>query len=230
VINNPRFEQIAKSSVRESLVAFLDALFRKHPQNTCQVSHATPLIQIYGGTLSKADQRLLSIFALVEQERRISVASLLVQWCPMRTASTRSMTSVTDTVILLDPSMVFHSCHHLWALGREDRDQGDSIIYTESPDAAYDPQLLLGFVGQLLNKPSGLKSQEWVELFRTNIFSFVLCCLSAKSRTIRNIARVSLGSSIQNLQVSFELVASFVLTHSVSDCRVPGEESGYIYL
>jgi nucleolar pre-ribosomal-associated protein 1 len=202
VVNNPRFNKIAKSPARDSLVVFLDALFFKHPQNTCQTSHVIPLIHIYGGSSSTTDRRLLAIFALFEKERHISVASLLSRWSPNGISIDKTTASVTNVLLSLDPSLVFRSCQQLWSHHDRDQDQFGRKRQNELIELTYDPQLLLGFTSHLIHQSAGLKALEWVELFRTNVFSFLLCCLSAKDRSIRNVARIMFGTVSERLQVS----------------------------
>jgi nucleolar pre-ribosomal-associated protein 1 len=201
VINSPRFEIIARSSSRDSLVDFIDSLFRKHPQNSCQLSHVVRLLPIYGGSLLKSDQRLLAIMKLFERERRTSITSLLSTWTPSRSGAQKQAQSVTDVLLSLEPQTIFRSCHHIYV------PPGNCPLYpgngSDSKEMAYDPHLLLGFVGQLAHHCRELKALEWVELFRSNIFSFVICCFSTKVRTIRATARATLAVVLQSVQVNF---------------------------
>ncbi|KIJ58797.1 hypothetical protein HYDPIDRAFT_33810 [Hydnomerulius pinastri MD-312] len=81
ILQHPSFYRLCgpdgKPSRKDSITRLLDALFHLHPTNTCQPSHAEPLLRIYGGTMSASDRRLLSIMRLFEAEKHTSVSAFL---------------------------------------------------------------------------------------------------------------------------------------------------------
>lgn len=94
------------SEARKDFARLLHVIFHTHPANTCQASHVQPIIQLYAGTLSSADQRLLSIFRLFEKQRKVSIASL-VAFRPQQNAM--DPRTALDALLELDSARVFRA-------------------------------------------------------------------------------------------------------------------------
>ncbi|KAI0717490.1 hypothetical protein C8T65DRAFT_111220 [Cerioporus squamosus] len=169
-------------SSREDIVHFLHTLFHLHPTNTCQPSHIEPLRRTYGGSLSHADLRILSIFQLFETTRKTSVASLFGQWS---TAGDVSSNSALEAIQSLDPSRVLKTCLEYpdW---RKLADVDQSRTFAN--DGIYDPVFVLLLFAQMLADSAPSSALDWVQLFRTNVFSLILRTLSAKDEQLRDVA------------------------------------------
>ncbi|KAI0687369.1 ribosome 60S biogenesis N-terminal-domain-containing protein, partial [Cerioporus squamosus] len=162
-------------SSREDIVHFLHTLFHLHPTNTCQPSHIEPLRRTYGGSLSHADLRILSIFQLFETTRKTSVASLFGQWSM---AGDVSSNSALEAIQSLDPSRVLKTCLEYpdW---RKLADVDESRTFAN--DGIYDPVFILLLFAQML-------ADSCTFLFRTNVVSLILRTLSAKGEQLRDVA------------------------------------------
>ncbi|KAI0751700.1 ribosome 60S biogenesis N-terminal-domain-containing protein [Daedaleopsis nitida] len=168
---------------REDIVDFLCTLFHLHPTNTCQASHIEPLHRVYGGTVSAADLKLLSILQLFEATRKISVTSLLAQWS---TSPEVSSSNALEAIQSLDPGRVLRTCLEYpdWRTF-ETRNRDAS---TASGDSVYDPAFVLLLLTQVLANDSPQSALVWVQLFRTNVVSLILRTLSAKDARLREAA------------------------------------------
>ncbi|CCA67774.1 hypothetical protein PIIN_01598 [Serendipita indica DSM 11827] len=198
LLHHPQFEWAALSSSRDELVAAIHSLFLLHPQNTCQPSQVSPLINIYRGSLEDADLRILDIFRLFEVERRISVATLLSSWSP--TASTASPDLLTS-ISQLDPDRMFGVCLSFpqW------RSTGalSSKLSTVERSAGYDPLFIILLLAQLLAREGSndqLTGISWVQICRTNILAVLICSLSARDDQLRNLGWTVFGGMYDKLE------------------------------
>ncbi|RDX51579.1 hypothetical protein OH76DRAFT_1554958 [Lentinus brumalis] len=189
VVQHPKFYNYCAATVstdglssREEVVHFLHTLFHLHPTNTCQPSHIEPLRRIYGGSLSHADLRILSIFQLFEATRKTSVASLFEQWS---TAGDVSSSSALEAIQSLEPSRVFKTCLE-YPDRRKLADADES--HASANDGIYDPVFVLLLFAQMLADSAPSSALDWVQLFRTNIISLILRALSAKDEQLRDVA------------------------------------------
>ncbi|TFK65850.1 hypothetical protein BDN72DRAFT_178326, partial [Pluteus cervinus] len=185
---------------RDAIVNLLHTLFFLHPSNTCQISHVQPLVQVYRGTLSTSDRKLLSIFQLFELERKLSAVSLLSRW----SGSTNGLSSNSlEALQSLDPILVLRTCLHFPRRRRileappEEREQVD---FHEAQ--LYDPVfLILLFAHMLVDNPAQ-SHFAWVELFRTNVVALIIRTLSADDPQLREVALCQLAALWKNLEVS----------------------------
>lgn len=165
-----------------------------HPTNSCQASHVEPLTIMYGGTLSSSDRKLLSIFALFERTRKVSVASLLAHWSPSDDVSSET---VLQPLQILDPSRSWRTCLQFpqWIsyLLNEAEDQHD--------DELYDPSFLALAFSRMITDDAPISATSWVQLFRTNIVSIFIRSLSSHREDLRRMALLQLVALQQRLQV-----------------------------
>jgi nucleolar pre-ribosomal-associated protein 1 len=182
----------APSFAREPLVQLLHTLFYTHPINTCQPSHITALTRLYKGTLSLPDQLLFTIFHLYERRRKESTASIFCAWS--------TSPNTVNAIINLDASKVFRTC-----IAFPTRRPCDGSVVNElftKEDDLYDPLFLTLLAGQFLMQKGTIFSTDWLQLFRSNIFSLLICVLTSRDEEFRKVAAITLGGLFQRVQVS----------------------------
>jgi nucleolar pre-ribosomal-associated protein 1 len=172
------------SSPKEAVVRLLYTLFHLHPVNTCQPSHIEPLRQVYGGTLSESDQKILSIFRLFETQRTTSCASILCRW-----SSSGEFISDDSLAALqsLDSSQVFTTSLQFPNWRRCDEstvDENDGGFDAK----LYDPFFIILLFAHMIVKNPPTFALAWVELFRTNVVCVIVRALSSKDKNIRDLA------------------------------------------
>lgn len=172
-----------------------------HPVNSCQPSHVEPLIALYGGTLSKSDQQLKSIFKLFEIIKKTSVASLLSRWSP---SSGEIPESSLQALLSLDPTFTWRTCLHYpqWACTPTDDAQSHE-------DQLYDPEHLLLVFSRMQYESPELSTAIWVQLFRTNIVSVFIRALSSQVELTRTMSLSQLACLYQKLQVRTNDTSSY---------------------
>jgi nucleolar pre-ribosomal-associated protein 1 len=187
ILQHPRFAETGQGNVEhlwEQTAKFIYALFFTHPVNTCQPSHVEPLLGLYRGTMSEVDRTLLSIFQLFETQRAASVASLFSRW----TASPGHNTAGTalDALRSLDSVTMFRTClsfpraRTMSGHSRTSRDDIERHIY--------DPVFATLLFSQTIRRHPPETALVWVEVFRTNVVSLMICALSAKYAEVRELA------------------------------------------
>ncbi|KAK4684154.1 nucleolar pre-ribosomal-associated protein 1, partial [Tremellales sp. Uapishka_1] len=165
----------------------LHSLFHASTYVSCQPTFLEPLLSLYKGTLSLADQYVLSLFQLFEQNRKLSVASIIKLWNSSGIISSEQRP--LDGCISLDAQKVFAGCTGLpirRKLGIVDEkiDNGD----------VYDPVFVLSlFIATLYDAP--LSGLDWVEVLRSNVVGMSICCLSSRDEEIRRLASFALAKT-----------------------------------
>ncbi|TFY75050.1 hypothetical protein EWM64_g8961, partial [Hericium alpestre] len=187
------------SPCREAIVSVLHTLFHQHPTNTCQPSHIQPLMQVYGGTLSRSDRRLLSIFQLFEQTRKSSVAALLARWsCSGGLPSNDAREALSS----MDPSQVFRSCMTFpWWRTVEELDANVAPSAT-TDSQLYDPVFVALLCAQMLADSQPTSALDWVQFFRTNVVSLLIRSLSSKDDMLREMALTQIVAIVRALEVA----------------------------
>lgn len=186
------------SEARKDFARLLHVIFHTHPANTCQASHVQPIIQLYAGTLSSADQRLLSIFRLFEKQRKVSIASL-VAFRPQQNAM--DPRTALDALLELDSARVFRAVMSFPAWIKLDfHGTGNSLEGSDNA-SVYDPVFVMLLCAQVLQTSLPSSALSWVSFFRTNIISLTFRCLSCKDEDLRKLALSILGSLYDLLQV-----------------------------
>ncbi|KAF9233345.1 ribosome 60S biogenesis N-terminal-domain-containing protein [Melanogaster broomeanus] len=149
-------------------------------KNQVTSSHIEPLLRIYGGTMSQADRRLLSIMRLFEAEKSTSISAFFARWSP---SPDTSVTNVLETVqsFRSHPNAQDVSCVPSLATNwRRERRQREAML-VECP-----PTTALG----------------WVKVFRTNVVSLLIRCLSSKDPNIREAALCQIAKIWESVQKS----------------------------
>ena len=188
-------------SQRNQVTRLLDALFRLHPANTCQPSHIEPLFQVYGGTMSSPDRRLLSIMRLFETEKRTSLSAFFSRWSPSPDATVSEALEVVqnfDPVYMLRTCLAFPS----WRRFGEEKGTKDG----PADDSMYDPLMVIVVSAQMLVQCLPTTPLGWVKVFRSNVVSLLIRCLSSKDANIRETALCQVASLWESVQVSSILV------------------------
>ncbi|KAG1732030.1 uncharacterized protein EDB91DRAFT_1058414 [Suillus paluster] len=203
ILQHPQFFKLCgfeESSRRDLIIRFIVALFRLHPTNTCQPSHIVPLVRIYGGTVSVADRNLLSVFRLYEAEKHMPTSSILAKWSP---SPGISISNQLDAIQNMDPIRVLRTCHVFPIWRRMSDEQEDEQVGLD--EQVYDPLFVILLVAQMLSHHPPASSLEWVQTFRSNVFSLLVRCLSAKDEKIREaslglLARVRKSVELSDMQ------------------------------
>ncbi|KAH9180077.1 ribosome 60S biogenesis N-terminal-domain-containing protein [Lactarius sanguifluus] len=178
---------------RDAVVRLVHSLFLKYPMNTCQPSHVLPLSPIYGGTLSTSDRRLLNIFCLFEETKKISAASLLT-----RTVS--GTENALDALLNLAPVAVFRTCL-VFPSWRKLDDLGHHLDITHPLDARlYDPIFVALLMAHVLDVQRPSSTVEWVRLFRTNAVSLLVRSLSSRNILLRNTCVCQISAIVDALE------------------------------
>ncbi|KAF8590297.1 hypothetical protein K439DRAFT_1512242, partial [Ramaria rubella] len=209
IVQHLQLFRIASPSLpsREPIIQLLHTLFHIHPTNTCQPSHVTPLMRLYGGSLSLSDRLLFSIFQLYELQRKESVASIFRRWSP--SSSTPLPQDTIQAILCLNPARVFRICTVFPTRRRPDgKVIGDPVV---GEDILYDPIFLTLLIAQLLAEHTEISATDWVQVFRSNIISVVICVLTSRIEEFRKIAVTALGGVLRRVQEADFLEKDHVL-------------------
>jgi nucleolar pre-ribosomal-associated protein 1 len=206
ILQHPRFTDICSPSntyLRDAVVALLHTLFHLHPTNTCQPSHVEPLIRIYRASMSRADRQLLAIFQLFEGQRGLSIGALCGQWSTSLGYSTTS--TALDGLRSLESALVFRTCLSFPRTRTLDPD----VDRHASPEEQrlYDPLFLMLLFSRALHSSLPDTALAWVDLFRTNVVSLLICALSAKHVELRVLALTELAALGKALEVGYAYLA-----------------------
>ncbi|KAI5885092.1 uncharacterized protein SCHCODRAFT_02753782 [Schizophyllum commune H4-8] len=191
IVQSAKFPRAASvtSPSREPLVHLLYTLFQLHPGNTCQISHVEPLLQVYRGTLSSADRRILAIFQLFEAERSTPITSLISRWSSVGDSASQT---ALDAVQSLDPILVLRTCLNYPKWRDLDTPIEHRAYSWEEP--LYDPIFLVLLFAQMILECPPATALAWVEVFRTNIVSLLIRMMSARESEVRELAANQLAS------------------------------------
>ncbi|KAG8901163.1 hypothetical protein FRC01_009908, partial [Tulasnella sp. 417] len=199
IAQHPQFQlhvrQTTSPTTREALVALLEALFKAHPNVTCQSNSIGALVFLYTGTQSLADRRLLSVFQLFERHRRLSVSSLLSRWSAK--AGTVS-SSAFEAVTSLDSTKVERTFLNFPQSRTVAVDQVRE--YRDCDEESYDPVFVMLLLAACVNEGLIKTGISWVELFRTNVLSVVVAGMSSREGDMRRMATSVLGLVWRALQ------------------------------
>ena len=203
IIQHPHFYKLCTNNspevslIRDAIIGLLHSLFHLHPTNTCQITHIEPLVRTYRGTLSSSDLRILSILQLFENQRKLSVTSLLNRWSSTPGSSSQSALEALQS---LDPILVLRTCLNL---PRWRRIEDQSALLTSIQDAhLYDPVFLMLLFSQMLAEQPPSSAFAWLELFRTNIVSLFIRVLSSKDGEMRELALCQVVAVWKQIEVS----------------------------
>jgi nucleolar pre-ribosomal-associated protein 1 len=202
VIQHPQFFRIYASSspeasrIRDAMIEFLYTLFHLYPFNTCQISHIEPLVKVYKGTLSTSDLRILSIFQLFEEQRKLSVAPILSRWSSSQNTMSHSALEALQS---LDSMTVFRTCLNFPQRRRLEVHFLTSVDPQES--TLYDPFFLMLLFSQMLSEHPPMSALSWIELFRTNVVSLFIRALSAKDGRMRDYAVCQIVALWKHMEV-----------------------------
>ena len=169
-----------------------------HPANSCQPTHVTPLISIYGGTISTEDRQILSIMRLFEHERHLSALAVIKSW--NGTSVPLSGSRAIDALTSLDPVTVMRTCVTRGAFSISSE---ATITRWNSEEAVYDPHFVVSLLSAVIQ--GGIAGIEWVKLFQTNAPCVAIRALSAEDESIRASASVCLSGLWYSLQVRSQL-------------------------
>lgn len=191
--------------IRDAIIELLHSLFYLHPTNTCQITHIEPLVRAYRGTLSLSDLRILSILQLFENQRKLSVTSLLSRWSSTSPASAQSALEALQS---LDPILVLRTCLNLpgW---RCVEDQSALLTNNTQDVHLYDPVFVMLLFGQMLADQPPSSAFAWLELFRTNVVSLFIRVLSSKDGQMRELALCQVVALWKQIEVSGNILQPF---------------------
>ena len=208
ILQHPHLNKLCaspgESRARNAVIDLLFALFNLHPSNACQITHVEPLASIYRATLSSSDLKLLSIFRLFENERKLSVSMLFSRWS---TNTCSAASNSLEAIQSLDPNLVFRTSLHYPRWRRLDDQSKHSVSNHDAQ--LYDPIFLILLFGTMLSESPPSTSYAWLEMFRTNIVGLLIRSLSCKDACVRDMALCHLAALWKSLQVSLPLSLYF---------------------
>jgi nucleolar pre-ribosomal-associated protein 1 len=108
--------------------------------------------------------------------------------------------NVIEAVKSLDPAQMFRTClaFPTWRTLADQTSPSDA-----NQDAQrYDPVFVMLLFACVLNEGSPSSAFDWVEVFRTNIVSLLIRCLSSKDSGVRDMALCQVAALWKNLEVS----------------------------
>ncbi|KAL4075510.1 ribosome 60S biogenesis N-terminal-domain-containing protein [Scleroderma citrinum] len=194
---------------KNEVTSLLDVLFHLHPTQTCHPSHIELLVQAYGGTLSPSDRRLLSIMRLFEAEKRTSVSPFFSRWSPSLDAS---VTNILEVMQNLDPIKMLRTCLFFPTWRR--LSDAESARDGPNDEHMYDPLLIIALSAQMFVECPPTTALGWVKVFRTNVVSLLIRCLSSKDANMRETGACQLAlvwDSIQKSDMQEKSQALYVL-------------------
>jgi hypothetical protein len=153
--------------------------------------------------MSSPDRRLLSIMRLFEAEKRTSLSAFFSRWAPSQDATVSDALEVVqsfDPVYMLRTCLAFPS----WRRFREEKGMRDG----PADDSMYDPLMVIVLSAQMLVECPPTTSLDWVKVFRSNVVSLLIRCLSSKDPNIRETALCQIASLWESVQVSYNEVDS----------------------
>ena len=78
----------------------------------------------------------------------------------------------------------------------------ETIVSVREDGQLYDPVFMLLLFAQMLVERIPQSAMSWVSLYRTNVVSMLIRCLSSADEAIRKIALLQLGKLYGVMQVS----------------------------
>jgi len=148
--------------------------------------------------MSSSDRRLLSIMRLFEAEKRTSLSPFFSRWSPTPDAT---VSDALEVVQNFDPVYMLRTClaFPLWRRFGEERVTRDG----SADDSMYDPLMVIVLSAQMLVECPPTTPLGWVKVFRSNVVSLLIRCLSSKDPNIRETALCQVASLWESVQVSF---------------------------
>lgn len=200
ILQHPHFLRVLTSEAREAVSKLLFVMFHAYPTNSCQPSHVQPLVQLYSGTLSTSDRHIFAIIRLFEKEKKASVASIFQHWSPVGPLTAQSF---LDTLSSLEPRLVFKACLDFSCRRTLAVDSEQELTAERADDGnMYDPIFVLLLFAQALSEGPPRSALAWVQLYRTNVVSLLIRCMSSAAQDIRHLAVLQLSSLWSLMQVS----------------------------
>jgi len=206
IIRHPSFSRWAgsASSTRRPLVYILHTLFHRYPTNTCQPTHISPLVGIYTGTQCDTDVKLLDIFRLYEENKKVSAAGFVLRWSTSEGVPVNPLQAILN----LDPSQVFRTClafsAHRGPAAVSTRDEQHNSL-----QRLYEPSFILSLCAQfLVGDLSSSSLSDWTAFFRTNATCVIIRTLSSNDLATRQIAVAQLAALANLLPVSVTVYVS----------------------
>ena len=187
-------ETTSTPEARLPFVQLYSALFVASTYVSCQPNFVEPLVPLYRGTLSTADQVVLDMFQTFESVRRVSMASVLRSWSASGLTGTER---AFDAFTSLDGGKVNNTCalfplHRKIGAGQHKKQ--------ESNEKIYDPVFIMALLGATLHEKE-LTGLEWVEIMRCGGLGIVVCALSARDKSIREFANWLLSKTFSIISV-----------------------------
>jgi nucleolar pre-ribosomal-associated protein 1 len=147
--------------------------------------------------MSEADRRLLSIMRLFEAEKSTSISSFFARWSP---SPDTTVTNVLEAVHNFDPIQMLRTCLAFPSWRRIGQEKGTEGGHTDG--SMYDPLLVIVLSAQMLVECPPTTALGWVKVFRTNVVSLLIRCLSSKDPNIREAALCQIAKFWETVQAS----------------------------
>ncbi|WFD36813.1 hypothetical protein MCUN1_003703 [Malassezia cuniculi] len=170
-------------SLRDAFVELLTALLRRAPEALDSASALTRVIYLYGGTTSRADKLLSSLFHITEVHSGRSVTGMLGAWSAEQGAVPQPGGALLSAVLTLRPGAAHDSAACAGGIPRDD---------------AYLPRFVLdllagAIVERDIERSPPLTGLEWLAVARTGALGVAITCLSSPDACLRAEALVLLG-------------------------------------
>jgi nucleolar pre-ribosomal-associated protein 1 len=137
------------------------------------------------------------MFFLYEKQRKESIASVFRNWSP--TPSTPPSQDIVRAITSLDPARVFRSCIAFPTRRRLDGSDFENLSIHD--DDLYDPIFLTLLVAQLVLTHKKLSPTEWVQVFRINIISLVICVSTSIDEDFRKVGVTTMAGVLMLVKV-----------------------------
>lgn len=143
--------------------------------------------------MSAEDNLLFSVFKLCERTKNISVAALLSRWSA--TPGVESNEPLAS-VLSFDSVRMFKTC-----LQFPQHMELEETLSFGGDQHLYNPYFVVLLFAQMLANTSHYSAADWVHIFRTNVVCLIMRSMSARSRSLRDMATALLAKLWQRLQV-----------------------------
>ncbi|KIK72179.1 hypothetical protein PAXRUDRAFT_29327, partial [Paxillus rubicundulus Ve08.2h10] len=125
--------------------------------------------------MSQSDRRLLSLMWLFEAEKRTPIPSFLARWSP---SPDTTVTNVLEAVQNLDPIQMLRTCLSFPSWRRFGEETGEKAGPMDG--SIYDPLIAIVLSAQMFVECPPTAALGRVKVFRTNVVSLLIRCLSSK--------------------------------------------------
>ena len=206
-----RLVMMSKTSLRTAAASLLVAFYRHSPILLGQLNGLSMLLGWYTGTLSEADQSLLSIFRLAELRGQVSFRQVAKAWVPpqLRGVTTSSWQVLAE----LPPQSLYNASVHVL---QPILSQTSKLDLLENSDETFDPLFFLPFLAYLLDSED-ISRSSWMTMVSSNALGLAVCALASPLKQYQLSGDRVLAKARNALQASADFrerdEISYILDH-----------------